>query len=86
MKQRIPYPVALQHWKRKYFLDALDEAGGHQGIAAELLGVHRNTLSRLLSEVGLTRQSIRSHLLAANHPVISRRPYADQEPHAQHGR
>lgn len=70
---RVPYLVALERWKREYFLAALDEANGHQGIAAEILGVHLNTLNRLLRASGLTRQAIRRHRLDKGLPVVGKR-------------
>jgi DNA-binding NtrC family response regulator len=79
----VPYHQALEMWKRKYFLDALDEAGGHQGLAADLLGIHRNTMNRLLQEAGLTRQIIRQYRIAGNKPITTQREnHANRESHA----
>lgn len=72
-EQRLPYAEALALWKREYFLEALDEAGGHQGLAADLLGVHRNTMNRLLTAAGITRAVIRQYRMAAEKPIIKRK-------------
>jgi len=45
--------TALAPIERAVIRRALDEAGGKQGEAAELLGIHRNTLRAKLRELGL---------------------------------
>jgi Fis family transcriptional regulator len=54
------YEDALRSFKRGYFIKALRLTRGNQCKAAELIGVHRNTMNRLLRECGLTNQDIRA--------------------------
>lgn len=65
----VTYAEALLEFKRKFFLDALEQANGNQCAAAANIGVHRNTMQRLLREAGLTRASIRLALAAAQQPT-----------------
>jgi DNA-binding NtrC family response regulator len=45
----------LESLKSRAIQKALEETGGHQGLAAEKLGISRRTLSRKVRELGLTR-------------------------------
>ena len=44
---------AVREYKRRHITQALARTGGHQGKAAELLGIQRTHLNRLLRELGL---------------------------------
>jgi len=44
------YADAVRQFKNRYILAVLAHHKGHQGKAADELGVHRNTLSRTLAE------------------------------------
>ena len=50
---------AQQEFRRDYVVKALLEAGGNQCRAAEILGVHRNMIGRILSENGITMMHVR---------------------------
>jgi DNA-binding NtrC family response regulator len=61
-----PAPEGGVHWslkeardafERRYILKVLDETGGNQSRAAQMLGIHRNTLMTKLDELGL-RESV----------------------------
>jgi two-component system, NtrC family, nitrogen regulation response regulator GlnG len=44
---------ALTEFKKRFVKRALDRANGNQSKAAKLLGIHRNTLSRMVDEYKL---------------------------------
>ena len=46
------YAQALREFQLGYFLHAVDEARGSFNKAAELAGVHRNTVTRFLKPAG----------------------------------
>jgi len=46
----IQYPDAHREFEKRFIAAALGRTNGSVGRAAELLGIHRNTLSRKLSE------------------------------------
>ena len=48
----IPYEEAVREFKRQYLREVLLKHRGNQCKAAEELGMHRNTLSRAMSELG----------------------------------
>ena len=50
---------AQQEFRRDYVVKALLEEGGNQCRAAEILGVHRNMIGRILSENGITMMHVR---------------------------
>jgi len=45
----------LRDYERRRIQQALDRVGGHQGKAAENLGISRRTLTNKLTELGLPR-------------------------------
>jgi hypothetical protein len=50
-------PTALDDLEKQAILRALDRVGGHQGMAAEQLGISRRTLSRKLKQYNLESSS-----------------------------
>ncbi len=50
----IRYDVAAQDFEKKYISRVLERSGGNQSRAAQLLGMHRNTLSRKIAEYSLS--------------------------------
>ena len=53
MDKRILLDEAVGELERKYIQTALSRTKGNQSKAAEVLGVHRNTLSRKISQYKL---------------------------------
>jgi len=52
----IRYPDAHREFEKRFITAALGHADGNLGQAADLLGMHRNTLSRKLTEHRLKRR------------------------------
>lgn len=67
----IPYEEAVREFKRQYLREVLVKHRGNQCKAADELGMHRNTLSRAMSELGLELADVRTGL---KRPVRSERP------------
>jgi Fis family transcriptional regulator len=67
----IPYEEAVREFKRQYLREVLVAHRGNQCKAAEELGMHRNTLSRAMAELGLQLAEVRTEL---KRPVRSERP------------
>lgn len=67
----IRYEDAVQEFKRQYLREVLIAHRGNQCKAAEELGIHRNTLSRTMAELGLSLVEIRAVL---KRPPRSERP------------
>ena len=67
----IPYADAIRQFKKRYILEVLAHHKGNQCKAAEDLGMHRNTLSRTMAELGLDSAQIRKGM---RRPVMSERP------------
>jgi Fis family transcriptional regulator len=67
----IPYEEAVREFKRQYLREVLVAHRGNQCKAAEELGMHRNTLSRAMSELKLEVSEVRTEL---KRPVRSERP------------
>jgi DNA-binding NtrC family response regulator len=67
----IPYEEAVREFKKQYLREVLVAHRGNQCKAAEELGMHRNTLSRAMSELGLNLAEVRTEL---KRPVRSERP------------
>lgn len=67
----IPYEEAVREFKRQYLREVLIAHKGNQCKAAEELGMHRNTLSRTMAELGLELAEIRAGL---KRPPRSERP------------
>jgi len=60
----IPYEEAVREFKKQYVREVLVAHRGNQCKAAEELGMHRNTLSRTMAELGLKVTEVRASLKA----------------------
>jgi Fis family transcriptional regulator len=69
----VSYADAVRDFKKRYILEVLARHRGNQCKAAEELNMHRNTLSRTLTELGLDSAQIRQGM---RRPVRSVRPAA----------
>jgi len=58
----IPYEEAVRDFKKQYLREVLLAHRGNQCKAAEELGMHRNTLSRAMAELGLDLAEVRAGL------------------------
>ncbi len=76
----IPYADAVREFKKQYILEALACHRGNQCKASEELGMHRNTLSRTLTELGLDSAEIRRGI---RRPPASVRPVRGSRPGLQ---
>lgn len=72
-KSGILYSEAVREFKKRFILAVLQENNGNQCKAARELGMHRNTLSRTISELKLDMRMVRD---------ISRRPPRSARPMA----
>ena len=53
----IRYDEAQREFEKKFIIQVLLKADGNLGKAADLLGIHRNTLSRKIAEYRLRRSA-----------------------------
>lgn len=67
----IRYEDAVKEFRRQYLREVLIANRGNQCKAAEELGMHRNTLSRAMAELGLNLSEVRALL---KRPPRSERP------------
>lgn len=67
----VRYDQAVREFKRQYLREVLVAHRGNQCKAAEELGMHRNTLSRVMVELGLDLAEVRAEL---KRPPRSERP------------
>lgn len=67
----ITYDEAVREFKRRYLLVVLAHNKGNQCKAAKELGVHRNTLSRIIAELEIDPAQVRNGL---KRPPHSERP------------
>lgn len=58
----ITYEEAVREFKRRYILEVLACHRGNQCKAAQELGVHRNTLSRILEDLDIDPGQVRNGL------------------------
>jgi Fis family transcriptional regulator, factor for inversion stimulation protein len=58
----IRYEDAVREFKRTFLREVLIRHRGNQCKAAEELGMHRNTLSRAMAELGLSLAEVRAGL------------------------
>jgi Fis family transcriptional regulator len=58
----IRYEDAVREFKRQYLREVLAANRGNQCKAAEELGIHRNTLSRTMAELGINLAEVRAGL------------------------
>lgn len=56
----ITYEEAVREFKRRFIVEVLSGHRGNQCKAAKELGVHRNTLSRILTELDIDPAQIRN--------------------------
>lgn len=69
----ILYSEAVREFKKRFLLTVLQQNQGNQCRAARQLGMHRNTLSRTISELKLDIRAVRN---GARRPPRSARPLA----------
>lgn len=67
----LSYEDAVREFKKRFILEVLAHHRGNQCKAADELGMHRNTLSRTLAELGLDSAQIRQGM---RRPPASVRP------------
>ena len=67
----IPYGEAVRQFKKRYLLMVLAHHKGNQCKAAEELGMHRNTLSRTITELKIDVRQLRD---GGKRPPRSARP------------
>lgn len=67
----VRYDEAVREFKKQYLREVLVSHRGNQCKAAEELGIHRNTLSRVMAELGLDLAEVRAEL---KRPPRSERP------------
>ena len=53
----IRYDEAQREFEKKFIMQVLLKADGNLGKAADLLGIHRNTLARKMNEYRLRRSA-----------------------------
>jgi Fis family transcriptional regulator, factor for inversion stimulation protein len=58
-KSNILYSEAVREFKKKFVLTVLQENKGNQCRAARELGMHRNTLSRTITELKIDVRQLR---------------------------
>ena len=56
---RIYWPEVSQEFEKLFLMKALFKSEGNVQKAAEIMGVHRNTLSKKIREYGVDRSKIR---------------------------
>lgn len=52
----IGYDDAVSEFEKRFIRKVLEKANGNQSKAAKTLGIHRNTLSRKIEDLGLDHQ------------------------------
>jgi DNA-binding NtrC family response regulator len=72
-RSNILYSEAVREFKKRFILTVLQENKGNQCRAARELGMHRNTLSRTISELRIDIRQLRE---GAKRPPRSARPAA----------
>jgi Fis family transcriptional regulator, factor for inversion stimulation protein len=70
-KSNILYSEAVREFKKRFILTVLEENKGNQCRAARELGMHRNTLSRTLTELKIDVRQLRE---GTRRPPRSARP------------
>ena len=70
-KSNILYSEAVREFKKRFILTVLQENKGNQCRAARQLGMHRNTLSRTISELKIDVRQLRA---GSRRPPRSARP------------
>ena len=72
-KSNILYSEAVREFTKRFILTVLQENSGNQCRAARQLGMHRNTLSRTISELKIDIRQLRA---GVKRPPRSARPAA----------
>ena len=72
-KSGILYSEAVREFKKRFIVAVLEENHGNQCKAARELNMHRNTLSRTITELKVDLRGLRS---GARRPPRSARPVA----------
>ncbi len=67
----ILYSEAVQEFKKRFIMNVLQQNKGNQCKAARELGMHRNTLSRTISDLKLDVRQFRD----GRRPVRGERPF-----------
>lgn len=70
-RSNILYSEAVREFKKKFILTVLQENKGNQCRAAKQLGMHRNTLSRTITELKIDVRQLRD---GVKRPPRSARP------------
>ena len=70
----LTYADAVREFKKRFILEVLARHRGNQCKAAEELGMHRNTLSRTLTELGMDSAQIRQGMRRPPRSVRPERP------------
>ena len=70
-KSNILYSEAVREFKKRFILTVLQENKGNQCRAARELGMHRNTLSRTITELKIDVRQLRD---GTRRPPRSARP------------
>jgi hypothetical protein len=60
----ITYAEAVREFKKRFILHVLAQHRGNQCKAANELGMHRNTLSRTMEELGIDPAQVRASVRA----------------------
>jgi DNA-binding protein Fis len=60
VERGILFDEAVGEFEKRFIKRVLDRANGNQTRAAEVLGIHRNTLSRKITEYKLDHRRSRS--------------------------
>ena len=76
----LTYEAAVREFKKRFILEVLAKHRGNQCKAAEELGMHRNTLSRTLTELEMDSAQIKRGL---RRPPTSVRPVRSSRPNLQ---
>jgi Fis family transcriptional regulator len=79
----ISYSDAVRQFKKRYILEVLTHHKGNQCKAADELGMHRNTLSRTLTELEMSTAQIRDHIRENGIRSGMRRPPSSERPRLQ---
>jgi len=56
VEKGIRFPEAQREFERRFITKVLDESDGNLSKAADVLGMHRNTLSRKMTELRIKRR------------------------------
>ena len=72
-KSNILYSEAVREFKKRFILTVLEENNGNQCRAARQLALHRNTLSRTITELKIDVRQLRA---GVKRPPRSARPGA----------